>query len=103
MTTTDSPPPISPPVVAGMYASVLIINHRYGTNVSVHTSHATALAAAAKFARSWWGDAVHSSGQHDMPEVPTRPPADDDETVSIYFDAMMHEETAVIYSMPAES
>lgn len=60
---------------------VLQIDHRHGEDVSVHESEQGARAAAANWAREYWDEVAGLS------DVPDETPSDDEDAISIYFDA----------------
>jgi hypothetical protein len=69
-------------------ACVLTITHRYGDNITVHDNQAGAIEQLAEFARQWWHEILDYDGriaEPDEPAAPQEPPADDAETIHIYF------------------
>lgn len=77
---------------------VVVIEHRYGTNVGVHASRGDAVTEVAQFARNWWNDQlpVTMSPDGGRPEIP----ADDGAVIDAYFHAMAGEESYTITSTP---
>ena len=76
------------PVQVGQTCAVVTIEHKHGTNVSVHPNRESAVAEAARFVREWWDEVAIAS---EMDE----PPEDNEEAVNLYFD--VHEsETCTI-------
>lgn len=64
---------------------VLTIDHRHGSDTTVHRSEAGARKWLAGYVREWWDDAVVRGG------APAEPPEDDDEAVELYFDTVTDE------------
>lgn len=65
----------------GSTVHIVSIMHRTGTNLSAHTTESGAKRALAAFAREWWPEVAGRDG------CPAEPPAGDDETARLYFDA----------------
>lgn len=91
------------PVHVGANAYILIIDHEFGTNVSVHTSEPAAMKAAADFARAWWPDAVRVAHPSEIDELPSTAPADDRTAAELYFAATAATETYSISNVAVES
>ena len=70
-----------------MDVHVFVFEHRHGRDITVHASAELAYAAAAEIARRDWAEAR----QRDK-TLPASPPADDVETVEMYFAAQEGEE-----------
>ena len=62
-----------------MTVHVLIITHKYGTNVSVFVTCKEAMAELYEFVEEWWGDC---GDMHDLPE---KPPKNHKKAIDAYF------------------
>jgi hypothetical protein len=74
----------TPTVSEGQKAFTVVLDHEYGLNATVHTSHTTALAYAAKFVRDYWHE-VAGGSTFEGEDVPPDAPDDDAEAVRLYF------------------
>ncbi|KJR10542.1 hypothetical protein [Gordonia sihwensis] len=60
--------------------SVLVIEHRFGSDISVFHSDADADTYLAGWVRDWWLEVAESGA------APAEPPTDDTEAISMYFE-----------------
>ncbi len=66
-----------------MTVYVLIITHKYGENVSTHSTSKLAQSELYEFVEEWWGDC---GDMHDLPETP---PKDHKQAIDAYFKHQM--------------
>jgi hypothetical protein len=65
--------------------TALLIDHRHGTDLTLHPTHDAAKVALVRYVRTWWA--------RELPDEPE--PADDDEAVSCYFDRIEDEDKRI--------
>ena len=61
--------------------SVLVIEHRYGSDITAFHSDADATAYLAGWVRDWWSELIERRSS-----APAEPPEDDTEAISLYFE-----------------